>query len=176
MVTLVRDPIARNLSSYFEHLDSIWRTAGAHRVVPFDELCAGFLERYTHREPLTWFDDELRPVLGLDVYAQPFPAKGSLIVASDTFDALVLKAEAPDTEKQRALAAYLGVAVAPIRPANRTAGTVKGLAYSRFVREVRLPATYVDSMLDAWYTRHFFSDAERETMREKYLPNGDAKN
>lgn len=169
VITLVRNPIARNLSSYFEHLDFIWNTANAHEAVPLDELCAGFFERYTHEEPLTWFDDELQPVLGVDVYAEPFPAAGHVTVRGGPFDVLVLKSEAADEVKRAALSEHLGVDVAPLRRTNTTEETAKGKVYREFVRRVRLTPAYVDELLNARYTRLFYSDSERAGIRNRFL-------
>lgn len=169
VVTLVRNPIARNLSSYFEHLDFIWNTANAHAAVPLDELCAGFLQRYTHTEPLTWFDDELQPVLGVDVYGVPFPAAGHVTIRGGTFDVLILKSEAADEVKRGALSEYLGIDVAPLQRTNITGETPKGKVYREFLRRLRFTPAYVDELLNARYTRHFYSEAERAEMRKRCL-------
>lgn len=169
IITLVRDPIARNLSSYFEHLDFIWRTGNAHGAIPLDDLCAGFFERFTHSEPLTWFEDELQPVLGIDVYARPFPAAGHVTIRGGTFDVLVLESEAADEVKHAALSEYLGIEVAPLRRTNITGESSKGKVYREFIRRIRFTAAYVDELMNARYTRHFYSEAERDEMRQRWL-------
>jgi hypothetical protein len=93
IVTLVRDPIARNLSGYFYSLDRIWNIANAHDAISIDDLCRGFLKRFTHDEPLTWFDDEFHPVLGIDVYAHPFLAQGHTTIHTDQVDVLIMRSE-----------------------------------------------------------------------------------
>lgn len=165
IITLVRDPIARNFSSYFEHLDAIWHTPDAHTAIPLEELYRGFAERFPHEEPLTWFDDELRPVFGIDVYEHPFSASGTLRVG----DLLVLKSELDDLSKAAAIGDFLGIRRLSLPPVNVTGWKTKGEMYRRFVSTVPLESTYVDRMLNARYTRHFYSDGERETMRCKYL-------
>lgn len=165
VITLVRDPIARNFSSYFEHVDRVWHRDDAHTSVPMEELHRGFVERFPHDEPLTWFDDELRPVFGIDVYEHPFPASGHLRIG----DVLVLKSELDDATKRAAVSEFLGLRDLEFRPANVTADKAKGEAYKRFVSTLRLDAAYVDRMLKSRYTRHFYTEAEREKMRRKYL-------
>jgi hypothetical protein len=165
VITLVRDPIARNFSSYFEHLDAIWHRENAHATVPLEELHRGFLERFPHDEALTWFDDELRPVFGVDVYEHPFPASGHLRIG----DVLVLKSELDDATKCAAVSEFLGLRDLAFRPANVTASKAKGEPYKRFVSTLRLDSAYVDRMLESRYTRHFYTEVEREEMRRKYL-------
>ncbi|MCU1245806.1 MAG: hypothetical protein JWN02_1716 [Acidobacteria bacterium] len=168
IVTLVRDPIARNLSSYFEHLDEIWHTVDASRVVPMDDLHRGFLERYPHDESLTWFDEELLPVTSVHVYDHPFPAAGHLRLEVGRLDLLILKSELPNETKRLALSAFLGTNLPFFSEANRTAEKSHGATYERFRRSLRLPPEYVDRMLDSRYCRHFYSADERKALRLKY--------
>jgi len=166
VITLVRDPIARNLSSYFEHLDAIWNRPAAYASVPIDELHRGFVERFRHDEPLTWFDDELRAVFGIDVYAHPFPASGHLRVE----DLLIVKSELDDAAKCVAIGDFLGIRDLSLHAVNVTERKAKGEVYRQFISTLRLAPAYVEHMLDARYTRHFYNDAEREAMRRRYLP------
>jgi hypothetical protein len=168
-ITLVKDPIARNLSSYFEHLDAIWGVDDAHEKVPLQDLCDGFATRYPHEEPLNWFDHEVLPVLGIDVYTQPFPAEGHVVLRSPLYELLVVKSEIPDETKRDAIANFLGGRVAAIGRANRTEATAKGKVYKEFMRRVELSAAHVEEMLGARYTAHFYDPAEREALRQRYL-------
>lgn len=97
VVTLVRDPVARNISDYFHRLAEVDPARVARDAS--DELVAelgrGFLERFEdHELPLTWFDSELKSVFGLDVYGAPFPvAKGYGLYANDKARASVRVSE-----------------------------------------------------------------------------------
>jgi hypothetical protein len=169
VVTLVRDPIARNLSSYFEHLDAIWSTRDAHEKIAMDELCRGFFERYTHDEPLTWFDDELLPVLGIDVYQHPFPAEGHLVIRTPRCELLILKAELGDAEKSAALSRFFRMRGIDVRRANDTVAQSNGAAFRRFVEAIRITPEYAEGMLESRYMRHFYSDEERAALRRRWL-------
>ncbi|HEY0371540.1 MAG TPA: putative capsular polysaccharide synthesis family protein, partial [Thermoanaerobaculia bacterium] len=165
VITLVRDPIARNISSYFEHLDAIWNRTDAHASVPLDDLHRGFLERFPHDEPLTWFDDELLPVLGIDVHDHSFPSAGSLRIG----DVLIMKSELEDAVKSAALRDFLGLRRLTVQPTNSTGSKSKGETYRHFLATIRLEQGFVDRMLESRYTRHFYTEAERDAMRRKYL-------
>lgn len=169
IITLVRDPIARNYSSYFEHLDHIWNTPQAHTVIQLDALASGFLTRFPHDEPLTWFDDEMRPVTGIDVYDHAFPASGELTIRTDRLDLLVLKSELEDAAKANSVARFLGLDALVLRTVNATVQKPKGAVYRRFLERVSPGEAYVDRMLDSRYTRHFYTPAERERLRAAYL-------
>lgn len=170
LITLVRDPIARNLSSYFEHLDTIWHTTDAHVQVPMEGLIRGFHERFPHDEPLTWFDDEMLAATGIDVYASPFPAMGHVTLRRGKLDLIILKNELSDSIKTAALRDFLGQREMHLRSANRTADKAKGAVYRRFVETIRFDPAFVDRMLDSRYTRHFYSPQEIEAMRQRYTP------
>jgi hypothetical protein len=167
VVTIVREPIARNLSSYFEHLDAIWCRKDAHESIPVEDLCRGFVERFPHSEPLSWFDDELLPVLGIDVYAHPFPDEP--IIRTERADLLILKSESSDEAKGAALARFFGIDGIVVRRMNETRSKSKGAAFARFRQSIRLRREYVDEMLNARYTRHFYSAAERERLASVYF-------
>ena len=172
IITLVRDPIARNFSSYFEHLDQIWQTRDAHAHVPIAALTEGFLTRFTHEEPLTWFDDEMLRATGIDVYQHPFPAAGHQTIRTDRFDLLILKSELPDAKKAVALAAFLGRSSITLAAKNQTSEKAVGLVFRQFANAIRLDGPFVDRMLESRYARHFYTDAEREDLRRTYAVRG----
>lgn len=63
-ITAVRDPVERNLSAFFQNLPE-----GDHSPA---RLFDRFLETYPHDLPVTWFEDEFRRFLDIDVPALPF--------------------------------------------------------------------------------------------------------
>jgi hypothetical protein len=168
IVTLVREPIARNISSYFEHLDIIWNRPNAHESVSLELLLEGFRRRYTHEEPLTWFDDEMLPVTGIDVYAHPFPASGHLVVRREKIDLLMMKSELPDGTKAETLSQFLGMRGLALAPANRTSVKTKGLVYRQFLDALQLDDAYVEQMLENRFARHFYTSAELDSLKRRY--------
>lgn len=162
-ITLVREPIGRNVSAFFQNLD-VYFPEG----IPADNmqaLRAGFLERYPHNVPLTWFEEELATTLSIDVYAEPFPwEKGALRITREPFDLLLLKSELPDTQKTRHIADFLGLDTFTLEREN--VGAVKGYGalYQQFKASLALPASYVDRMAGARYTRHFYNENEIHAM------------
>jgi hypothetical protein len=168
VVTLVRDPFARNLSSYFEHLDAVWQTSNAHELIPIETLIAGFVERFPHDEPLTWFDDEMMRVTGIDVYAHPFPPCGYRTVSTRQFDLLILKSELADEVKSAVLADFTGHTDLVIRRENRTAGKSKAKAWSAVAKALRLDDALVERVVTSRYVTHFFTSEERDRLRSLY--------
>jgi hypothetical protein len=171
IITMVRDPIARNLSSYFEFLDDIWGRPCAYQSVAPELLLEGFFARFPQEEALTWFDDEMLPVTGIDVYEHSFPDTGHLAIARESIDLFVIKNERSDEEKREALSAFLNMPLPPLERVNRTADKAKGAAFVRFLAAFRPERSYIETMLESRYVRHFYSAAERLALSEKYTRN-----
>jgi hypothetical protein len=169
IVTLVRDPIARNVSSYFEHLDFIWQRQNAHESVSMGRLIEGFRTRFPHHEPLTWFDDEMLPVTGIDVFQQTFPESGHLILrnGNEQMELLIMKSESPNAMKAAVLSKVACRRVS-LSVANSTSAKSKGPVFQEFLSKLQLAPDYIDEMLESRYARHFYSDSERQAFREKY--------
>jgi hypothetical protein len=140
IVTLVRDPIARNVSSFFGR--------GGHRLAATDEeLVALFVERFDHDAVLRWFDDDFGPTLGVDVYSTPFPSeRGYRIYDAPGARVLVVRTENLRAGGANALQELVGAEVRPLAEANVGAERAGGDVYRRFVATARLPASYVDRM------------------------------
>ncbi len=175
VVSLVRDPVARNISSYFQALDVLWQAESAHEHFGVERLLEEFHERFTHERGIDWFDDEFKPVLGIDVYEHPFPRReGFLRIDSGPYEVLLMRHDLDDRLKEKCLAALIGVPSVTLTPRNVGAEKSYSEAYREFLSRVVLPEDYVDRMLGSKYARHFFDPEELERVRAKWLRNGRA--
>ncbi len=77
LITLTRDPVARNLSGFFQSLP-LWSTTASRRFSNgerqslFEELLDIFLQQYPHDYAHRWFDFELKKVFDIDIYESTF--------------------------------------------------------------------------------------------------------
>lgn len=176
VVTLVRDPVARNVSEFLqgdwlgylnhdEHLDRLDAPDLA------DRLLDAFLHRYDrHDVPLEWFDDHLAPVFGIDVFDHPFPHDvGWQLIEGVQARLLVLRQEDLGSAGPRGLAELLGTG--PVRLSDRNVTGSKRYAplHRRFLDEVHLPAELVERMYESRYARHFYTDEERSAAVSRWL-------
>jgi hypothetical protein len=185
VVTLTRDPVARNISSFFENIDVEPLDSGRRYHVQSDAdfygfdivvdagdmsaLVQMFLERLDHREPLTYFDQELQGVLGVDVYSSDFPtAQGYQIYEHKLADVLLIRLENLDTCARDAFSRFLGVENFVL--VNENVGSAKAYAplYKEFRESVALPNSYLDEMYASRYVRHFYSEGEIAEFRVKW--------
>ncbi|HEV7891785.1 MAG TPA: putative capsular polysaccharide synthesis family protein [Pyrinomonadaceae bacterium] len=170
VITLVREPIGRNCSLYFQNLDVLWQTDGAHERVEVSRLAGEYLERFDHRGGINWFDKEFKRVLGVDIYEHPFPHdKGHARITADPYDILVMRTDLDDESKKRCVEEFLGVEGLSLKPKNVGSQKPYAATYRKFLDAVELPESYVNDMLDSKYTRHFFTPDEITSLRAKWL-------
>lgn len=170
VVTLVRDPIARNVSRYFENLDTLWNVERAHEQIDVGQLLAEFHQRFDHEEGINWFDREFRPVLGIDVYEQAFPHDlGLLRIDSSPYELLIMRHDLDDRLKEKSLAEFVDSASVSIVPKNVGSQKPYARVYRDFLQRLELPEKYVDHQLGSKYACHFFGADELASLRAKWL-------
>ena len=179
VVTLVRDPVARNLSSFFQilQLELDWAAYAGRRLThraSVSELSRLFLEQVDwHDDPLEWFDVEFKPVFGMDVYASPFPrAQGYGIYANERAHVLVLKLEHLERCAREAFRRFLGLENFSLTAANVARAKPVGPLYQQFTASIILPPEYLDRMYTSRYAQHFYSAAELASFRARWQRAG----
>lgn len=175
VVSLVRDPVARNLSSFFQvaglqfgvDLERLGAVGGAEAVTTLTTL---FLERFDeHDVPARWFDDELGAVFGIDVFAAPFPERGWSQHTAARADVVVVKLERLAEVGDDAFRALLGAPYVEVPDVNVGSDKGYGELYRRFVAAVRLPPAYLDRVYGTRFARHFYTDEERARLTDRWL-------
>lgn len=176
VVTLVRDPIARNVSSFFQVLQTELGydyEARARELWPdelMEELRSLFWNAWPfHDRPLTYFDEELRSVFGVDVYATPFPTEqGYQVLRGGEVDVLLLKLERLTENARVAFHEFLGLDDFQVEAANTGEAKPYAETYRQFLSELRVPADYLDRMYGSRYATHFYSPAELASFRRRW--------
>lgn len=167
VVTLVRDPVARNVSAFFQTFDLDY---GHRNEAETERLVDAFLREFEwHDEPLTWLDAELRSVFGIDVYARPFPRSlGYEIYENDVASVLLLRLEGLEQAAPQAFHKWLGLEGFAAVESNVGRAKSYSDSYRSFVENVRLPDSYLDRMYGSRYARHFYSDEEINAFRARW--------
>jgi hypothetical protein len=176
VISLVREPVSRNVSAFFQQHAS-WERNFHHRMrhAPANasvsaELRQHFLHGYEHHDlPLTWFDTEMKEVLGVDVLASSFPhAAGYRTYEKGAARLLILRMEDLDRVAPRAMKEFLGLEGLATR--HEYSATEKWYAgiYRGFVESRPLPLDYIDRMLASRYARCFYTQAELEALRKRW--------
>jgi hypothetical protein len=182
IITLVRDPIARNIGTFFQHVDildedeSEWHIRALsyefELTVPKDNI-AGlvdmFFERCRHDQALEFFDREFLGLWGIDVFAEPFAKeRGYQVYSNDDMQVLLMRLEDLNRSGATAIAEFLDRPNVSI--ASKNVGSDKPYAalYSLFKNTAVLPAKYIDRMYDSKLATHFYSSVELQRFRERW--------
>ena len=183
VVTLVRDPVARELAHFFQRTIATelvagerWRLESPH--MDFDvtverervaELGGLFLDRGCDMRGITFFDEEFRPQLDLDVYATAFDReRGWSVLETDRTKVLILRLEDLSREWTASVSDFLGWENCPLH--RRNVGAEKSYAelYRLFLDEVGLPGELLDHLYESRHTRHFYTPAEIAGFRRRW--------
>src|SRR5262249_2724237 len=126
------------------------RTSADRQIMPFFTL------------PQRWFEEELRPLLGMDVYAEPFDVgTGYVVRRSEQVDSLLFRFEDARRVLPRALGELLWRPQVPLDERNATKHKPTALLYRAFRHTIVAPRALVAAAYATRYARHFYSEAER---------------
>lgn len=178
VVSLVREPIARDVSAYVQMVDVLHPelVAGPAPAVRRIARAAGvqfigFDERRSY--VCGWFEDELRAVFGVDVFDRPFDHQaGRLRIRSGRLDLLVVRAEDLDRVGARALSEFAGVPVPLVVASSRTPDKLQAAyvepVYREILRQVRVPEPVCRRVYGSRYARHFYTPAEIDAFTARW--------
>lgn len=169
IITLVRDPFERNISAFFENADSVRATEkNEEQFIP--ELIKEYLGKAKHTQPEDWYKNEFHDALGIDIFQYPFDAEtGWSTIEHGSYDVLILKTTLSDKEKAQQISSFLGIERLEIPRTNRTGEKALHTTYQRFKESIIFPEKIGLAMLQSQFTQHFFTQAEIDTMRLRWL-------
>lgn len=175
LITLVREPVARNVSTFFENLDVTRKPDSTAYVIKsdyydidieadpenLDELIGLFFDRLVHERPLRYFDDEIKTVFGIDVFATRFPIeKGYCVYRGENADLLLIRLENLDQCASTVFKRFLGLDDFKLIRANVASDKIYAALYKAFKHSVRFPEAYVREMYESAYARQFYNEEE----------------
>jgi hypothetical protein len=172
VLTMVREPIARNISAFFQTYDWYVEETQKEQQSQFAflksvEQC--FFEKYPHSMPLTWLDDEIQQSLEINVFETDFQKeKGYNIYYGEYADLLLLKLECLDKCVQSAFEEFLGVKNFTLSKANLGQDKKYSAVYKNLLKVIEVPEKYINEVYSSKYAQHFYTEEEIERFREKW--------
>jgi hypothetical protein len=185
IITLVRDPVARNISLFFQwpnmimehtadkyHLRSpsfdyekVFSTDGIE-----DKMAQLFMTQFKlHERPLIWLDKELKHHFGIDAYCYDFPKeKGYSTYREGNIEAMLIKLEKLSEVAGEAFSKFLGIESFQLIPANIGRKKNTSDLYERFLNSIKLPSDYLETMYNSRFVKHFYSRKEIEGFRARW--------
>lgn len=164
-ITLVRDPVARNVSGCFA--DYLLDTKGQPSAPLTRDVVEARFKDFYHDRPEWWFDRELKTPLGIDVLASPFNKEEQVERRKyGRFDLLLMQTEMPDEKKVAALREFLETDDIDLKPRNVHAK--KDDRYHDFLAYVPIDEEYMDRFYNLPYVRHFYTDEAIDGFRRRW--------
>lgn len=164
VITGVREPIARNISAYFQNI-------GHQRVLSAGSLQADFISNYPHEIVLNWFDSEYKVFTGVDVYETPFDKEqGWAIVDSSGYRTLIYRQEnLREIIANRVIQNFLGRPDLDFcRRYNQGCDKEYASEYDVFKRNFNPTPSFAEKFFNSKYCRHFYTESELEKFRKTW--------
>jgi hypothetical protein len=172
VISLVRDPVARNISSFFEYLTDIIPDAYERLdrgELTQSELVDAFFQHHLHDRPLVWFQTQLEPVFGIDVFSTAFEkSRGYTIYEQPRVRLLVLRLEDLQAGAEPAMKEFLGIPRFELLTTNLASKHRYAESHRRFLRDVKMPDHYLSRMYDSEFSRHFYTERELAAFRRQW--------
>lgn len=165
VITIVREPIARNISAFFQNLHAF---ALSHEV-PTDQLVEAFKTRYPHNVPLEWFDRELNDGVDFDIFAESFDRDARVgRYSKNAFEFLIMRMDAELGRQQTEVSEFVGQPVSLVIE-NSSKTKPYAAAYQAFKNHLSLEPEYVERMYNSKFAKHFWTENELSQLAERHL-------
>lgn len=169
VITAVREPLSRNISSFFQMGYRFFKSEQEFLNASFEELRELYFDVFPANEGESWFDFELSPALGVDVYSEPFDhKKGYALFENKNIRLLVLKIETDDLLKEIVVKRFLNLERFKLNRKNDSSEKAYKNKYSFFKRNIVFSESYLDEVYGSRYVRHFYSPREIEAFRKRW--------
>lgn len=175
IVTLVRDPVARQISELFEQ---IWRhypaLMTADGSVHVEQTLAALETTFSDYDEIadkchTWFESELKQVFGIDIFGYPFDQEtGCSLIIRDRVQLLVVRLE--DLDRNAGLIGRFVGHSGPVTLVKANVAESKSYAeaYRAVTTAFRLPASLCQAIYGSRYALHFYSPGMRTTFVRRW--------
>lgn len=176
VITLAREPIAKNISQFFQNIEVVYPEFGYSeklKTLSDDELVQDlidfFIKYFVHDDPLVWFDVELKQFTHIDVYETAFPhEKGYQIYENKLFRILLMRLDNLNSCIAEAMDSFLGFNNFTLQNENISKEKEYAELYQKVKRKIKLPVSYIDKMYSSKMARHFYTESEIEGFKQKW--------
>lgn len=164
-ISLVRDPISRNLSAFFQNLH-LQNDELKNEINPL-RLFEKFVKDYHHSIPLTWFDREFEGQIGIDVYETPFDHENRYVYIKSK-NTVLFRTDCPDETKSAVLSRVLGREII-IRRQNDGAKKNYAERYHLVKKCAWFSEEFVDKIYESRFAKHFWGESELKNMKAAWI-------
>lgn len=172
IITLVREPISRDISQYFQYLSDEYIHFPIIKADTFQGVTQ-YLEDMAfagnYGIMFEWFDHELKPFTGIDIFDFPFDKEnGYGLMKKGNFEILVLKLEML-SQNQEIIGEFMGIKDFHLTNDNLGEGKNYRYLYNHVKQHMKIPKCVVDR----YYKNnkrmdYFYTEEEKAKFLEKY--------
>lgn len=165
VVTAVREVIGAALSSIFQNYrlfvprPELLTAEKCRELLARPKLCAQFQN---------WFEAELQPYLGIDVFATPFPHRQRFCLYENRFARVLLYRFDALPSLPAILAPFLGYHIPSLSPRNVAAMKEYATSYQHARHNLALDSQFIRQHTQSRLMCHFFSPAERAALQKQW--------
>lgn len=186
VVSLVRDPLALNISDIFTQIyyefPEEFKSLELNDVEKLKDFIVNIMLKrnldsglseyfYSLVEfPKQWFDSELKEVLGIDVFKSTFAKnKGYQFYQGKNTDVLLIRSEDVNKVAINALNEFLGLNLELLDDRNVTNKMDGAELYRQVKSKIKFSAKFLDEYYAQSYANHFYDKAEIERFKSHWL-------
>jgi hypothetical protein len=172
IISLVRDPISRNISQMFESPRyGLNQRRGYPLTKDFtDSIIKKFIDDYGHTDLLNWFDVEIKNTFDINVYEHEFDSeKKFLKVVNGNNKLYVIRVEDLNDILLDFLKNELNVGANEIVFDNITSSKGhNGELFKKVKNELKVPEKIIDELYNSKFVKKFYSEDEIERFKQKW--------
>lgn len=176
VVCLVREPVARNISMFFQnfpfwylaHYDnSSYIVAKSHKKNLIENI---FMQEFNHEYGINWVDRELSKLIKQDVYKIDFDREcGFSVFNVGKYDVFLARYESINTKSLRGeLQRFVNQEI-NFEKINDGSQKWYSDLYKKFQLEFSPPSEYIDKLYGSKFCKHFYTQKELDAFRKKYI-------
>lgn len=167
IITLVRDPIARDVSAVFQSWDTIFKTNDFNSIN--SEQIVEQLSKSPFNQTENWFNTEFKEYTGIDILKLPFNKDdGYAVYRAGKYRLLVLKLERLSDCYREAISDLLGTKNNVLGSYNLTSNKTGAPVHKKVKDSFALPGNRLDEIYSSDFLRHFYTDQELEHFKMKW--------
>ncbi len=162
LISLIRNPIERDISAFFQEIEK-----------KHNDLSLPYLNKVFNADPklhfsLNWFDENIKPYFGIDVYDYPFGEDGFIFITKNNIELLLMQYDLDNAKKEQLIKDFLGINTFHIQRLNVGAKKQTASIYKQFKNEAIIADEILATYAQSKYFNHFYSPEEIEASVEKY--------
>ncbi len=168
VITMVREPIARNISSFFQSFRA-YNNGLDFKSVPIDIATENFINNFPHDAPQYWFDHEFLPTIGINLEQIQFDITQKVsFLKNENYKVLLMRIDLEDDKKDEYLQKFTNNSDIKIGINNAHFQKEYSSYYREFLNKITLPQELINDIYSAKYLSFFYSKEEIKLFKNKW--------